>query len=174
MVREAPLLIGADPSLDLVSTVKNESLEGLSVLLGGTTSPSCVYTAPNGCCCHLGLLGGIRAALSASWKTIRVSGALMNSCLPSPQVYTVCLRGGQEARQRSLTRKRPSHRLLITLPKAKPLQECLNACCQGLEDLGKSCCLCLLSCSVPAESAAARRRPQTVSASLEAPEALPS
>lgn len=30
----------------------------------------------------------------------------MNSCIPSPQVYTVCLRGGQETRQRSLTRKR--------------------------------------------------------------------
>lgn len=78
----------------------------LSVLLGGTTSPSCVYAALKDSCCHLGLLGGTSAALPASCKTVPVRNVAMNSCIPAPQVYTVCLGGGQEARQRSLTRKR--------------------------------------------------------------------
>lgn len=60
------------------------------------------------------------------------------------------------------------------LPAHYAAKECLNACCQGLEDLGKYCWLCLLSCSIPGECVAARRGPQTVSASLEAPEALTS
>lgn len=36
-------------------------------------------------------------------KTITLSNLPMNSRIPSPQVYIVCLRGGQETRQRSLT-----------------------------------------------------------------------
>lgn len=104
VVRQAPLLIVTNPSLDPVSTLKKMRL--LSVLLGGTTSPSRVYAALNDSCCHLGMLGGIRAALPASWKTMTVSNVLMNSCIPSPQVYAVCLRGGQETHQCSLTRKR--------------------------------------------------------------------
>lgn len=37
-------------------------------------------------------------------KTTPLNNLWMNSCIPSPQVYIVCLRGGQQARQRSLTR----------------------------------------------------------------------
>lgn len=42
VVRQAPLLIVTNPSLDPVSTLKKMRL--LSVLLGGTTSPSPVFT----------------------------------------------------------------------------------------------------------------------------------
>lgn len=94
-------------------------------------SASCVYTALKDSCCHLGLLGGMRAALPASWKTSPVRNVLMNSCIPK-FILSV-----SEVAKKGVSARQRSHCLLVTLP--KPLQECFKARCQDLEDLGKSC-----------------------------------
>lgn len=65
--------------------------------------------------CHLGLLGGIRAALPASWKNKHATDELLQvqtHIYPSPNTYIVCLSGGQEKFMCLLTL---SHCLLITL-----------------------------------------------------------
>lgn len=90
-----------------------------------------------------------------------------------PQVYSVCLRGGP----RSASALAGSH---TPEPLSARYAAKSRGCCRNVwmpdawEDLGRSCWLCLLSCSVPAECVAARRGPWMVWAWLEAPEALTS